>query len=55
MELQASARAGSWSEQRAQAEIYSRVETVPQLWDWPDVLADAETVQTLSPVAAAKM
>lgn len=32
-----------------QAELWADVETVPQLWDWNDILAAAETHQTLTP------
>jgi hypothetical protein len=27
------------------------VQTIPQLWDWDDILASAETQQTLLPMA----
>ena len=36
-----------------QAQLYSAVETVAQLWDWADVLANKETEQQLLPAAAA--
>ena len=32
-----------------QAKLWADVETVPQLWDWNDILAAAETEQTLTP------
>ena len=32
-----------------QAELWADVQTIPQLWDWNDVLADAETQQRLEP------
>ena len=32
-----------------QAEPWADVETIPQLWDWNDILAAAETRQTLMP------
>ena len=32
-----------------QAELWADVETIPQLWDWNDILAAAETRQTLMP------
>ncbi|MDE0178548.1 MAG: penicillin acylase family protein, partial [Gammaproteobacteria bacterium] len=32
-----------------QAELWADVETIPQLWDWDDILAAAETRQTLIP------
>ena len=32
-----------------QAQLWADVETVPQLWDWQDVLNAAETQQTLTP------
>ena len=35
-----------------QATLYSNVETIPQLWDWEDVLAAAQTTQVLSSSAA---
>ena len=38
-----------------QALIYSAVETIPQLWTWEDVLADAETTQVLAAAVHAKM
>ena len=38
-----------------QARIYSAVETIPQLWTWEDVLADAETTQVLAAAVHAKM
>lgn len=38
-----------------QATLYSAVETIPQLWTWEDVVADAETTQVLAPGVQAKM
>ena len=32
-----------------QAELWADVQTIPQLWDWDDVVADAETQQRLEP------
>ena len=32
-----------------QAKLWADVETIPQLWDWNDVVAAAETRQTLTP------
>ena len=32
-----------------QAPLWADVETVPQLWDWDDIVAAAETRQTLTP------
>ena len=37
------------------AELWSRVETIPQLWEWPDVENAAETQQLLQPMAASKI
>jgi penicillin amidase len=34
-----------------QAALWADVQTIPQLWDWNDILASAETQQTLQPTA----
>jgi penicillin G amidase len=34
-----------------QAALWADVQTIPQLWDWDDILASAETQQTLQPTA----
>jgi hypothetical protein len=31
--------------------LWADVQTIPQLWDWDDILASAETQQTLQPTA----
>lgn len=36
-----------------QAQLYSAVETIPQLWSWADVLSDSETTQLLAPAPVA--
>jgi penicillin amidase len=32
-----------------QAELWADVQTIPQLWDWDDIVAAAESRQTLKP------
>ena len=46
--LGASGHAGS-PHYADQAELWADVETIPQLWDWNDIVAAAETRQTLKP------